>query len=583
MKAFSVTDIPLWGRSLVDASAGTGKTYAIATLFIRLLLETEHPPRQLLVVTFTEAATAELKERIRERLRQCVLAASGNHGQGEPDAAITSILSRAGDRPRVKRRLEQALYEFDDVEISTIHGFCQRALMERALGSDITYGSELYGDARPLIDEIVMDFWARRVAPAPPELLAYMRSDGSKFSLEMARRLAYSVQRAPLVTILPRHLESAPTPDSARLRSEFARVRELWNRSDVIGLIESSSLRKQVYNKRHTPNWVGEVSEFFAGELGLFKALPRCFERFCRQRLSDAGGQTLAEHELFVACDALQDEYRRFESALATELLRLELQLIEYVRLELPRRGAEQRQLSFDDLLSKLHAALVGPGGSELGRALRERYPVALIDEFQDTDPVQLGIFERIYAAPNISLFLIGDPKQAIYSFRGADVFSYVRAARSTDAQRHYTMTTNYRSDPSLVRAVNHLFSSCPHPFLLPDIQFAEVDPRPGAEDVLRHADGSNASGLEILFAQPSEGQALDGEWVARELPALIAREIAATLNDGTSAGTVRLRPADVAVLTRTNDQAFQIQSALRASGVQSVVLGDKSVYDSVE
>jgi len=583
VKAFSVTDIPLWGRSLVDASAGTGKTYAIATLFIRLLLETEHPPRQLLVVTFTEAATAELKERIRARLRQCVVTASGSSGASDPDAAIATILARAGDRARVKRRLEQALYEFDDVEISTIHGFCQRALMERALGSDITYGSELYGDARPLIDEIVMDFWARRVAPAQPELLAYMRSDGNKFSLEMGRRLAYSVQRAPQVQILPRDLEAARPLDFTRFRAEFARVRELWKRHDVVRLIESSSVRKQAYNKRYTPLWVGEVSQFFAAELGLFSPLPKCFERFCTARLRDAGGQSLAEHELFRACDALEEEYRQLSAALRTELLRLELQLIDYVRSELPRRGAEQRQLSFDDLLSKLHAALEGPSGSELARALRERYPVALIDEFQDTDPVQLGIFERIYAAPNTSLFLIGDPKQAIYSFRGADVFSYVRAARSTDPQRHYTMTTNYRSDPSLVHAVNHLFAGCPHPFLLPDIHFAAVSPRPGAEDVLRRADGSNASGLEILFAEPSTEQALDGEWITRELPALIAREIAATLRDGTSAGTERLRPRDVAVLTRTNDQAFQIQAALRQSGVQSVVLGDKSVYDSVE
>jgi exodeoxyribonuclease V beta subunit len=305
VKAFSVTDIPLWGRSLVDASAGTGKTYAIATLFIRLLLETEHPPRQLLVVTFTEAATAELKERIRERLRQCVLTASGAAGTGEPDAAMVSILARAGDRQRVRRRLEQALYEFDDVEISTIHGFCQRVLMERALGSDITYGSELYGDARPLIDEIVMDFWARRVAPAQPELLAYMRSDGSKFSLEMGRRLAYSVQRAPQVQILPRHLEAAPPADSTRFRAEFARVRELWKRHDVVALVEGSTLRKQVYNKRYTPLWVREVSEFFDGELGLFSPHPRCFERFLHPRLVEAGGHVLAQHELFAACDAL--------------------------------------------------------------------------------------------------------------------------------------------------------------------------------------------------------------------------------------------------------------------------------------
>jgi exodeoxyribonuclease V beta subunit len=288
-------------------------------------------------------------------------------------------------------------------------------------------------------------------------------------------------------------------------------------------------------------------------------------------------------HELVQACDALKAEHQRLCAALDAAVLRFKLALLDYVRAELPRRSAEQRQLSFDDLLSRLLAALTGPAGAALARAIRRRYPTALIDEFQDTDPVQLGIFERIYSAPNTSLFLIGDPKQAIYSFRGADVFSYVRAARSTGAERHYTMTTNYRSDPSLVQAVNHLFQSCRHPFLLPDIFFEPVHARPGAQDVLRHADGSNGSGLEILLAESSEAAPLDKSWVTTELPALIAREIAATLAGSVTTSKGRLKPGDIAVLTRTNDQAFQIQAALRSIQVASVVLGDKSVYDSAE
>jgi exodeoxyribonuclease V beta subunit len=583
MRAFSVAEIPLWGRSLVDASAGTGKTYAIATLFLRLLIETERHPSQLLVVTFTEAATAELKDRIRSRLREG-LAALATPALATHDPVLLGILTRAGDRARVKRRLERALYDFDDVEISTIHGFCQRVLMERALGSDITYGSQLFGDARPWIDEIIMDFWARRASVAAPEFLAYLRREGArKFDLLAARRLAYSVQRAPQVEIVPESPRE-PAPDFAAFRRLCEEARSVWRRHDVVSLIAGSTARKTIYNKKHTPNWAGQVGAFFEREPGLgFLEMPDCFDRFCSTRLADAGGHALLAHELVQACDALLAEHERLLAALDAAVLRFKLELLEYIRTELPRRSAEQRQLSFDDLLSRLHAALEGPAGTGLARAIRERYPAALIDEFQDTDPIQLGIFERIYAAPNTSLFLIGDPKQAIYSFRGADVFSYVHAARGTAAERHYTMTTNYRSDPSLVSAVNHLFQSCPHPFLLSEIHFQPVSARPGAEDVLVQRDGSNGSGLEILLAASDSGEPLGADWVATELPALIAREVAATLAGSVRTREGRLRPGDIAVLTRTNDQAFQIQAALRALQVASVVLGDKSVYESAE
>jgi exodeoxyribonuclease V beta subunit len=284
MRAFSVSEIPLWGRSLVDASAGTGKTYAIATLFLRLLLETERHPNQLLVVTFTEAATAELKERIRARLREGLAALATPELPGH-DPVVTTILTRAGNPGRVKRRLEQALYEFDDVEISTIHGFCQRVLMERALGSDITYGSQLIGDARPLIDEIILDYWARQASAAEPEFLAYLRQDGAnKFDLLAARRLAYSLQRAPQVQIVPQPPELGP-PDFARFRRSCEEAARVWSRHDVVALIAASSVRKQVYSKRNAPTWAGQVSAYFARDPSQwFLKLPANLDRFCQQR-----------------------------------------------------------------------------------------------------------------------------------------------------------------------------------------------------------------------------------------------------------------------------------------------------------
>jgi exodeoxyribonuclease V beta subunit len=584
LKPFSVTEIPLRGRNLVDASAGTGKTYAIATLFVRLLLETEHSPTQLLVVTFTEAATAELRDRIRKRVRECLAAASAE-SSSDLDPTLVEIIARAGDPERSATRLREALYDFDNVEISTIHGFCQRMLMERALESDVTFNSQLYGDARPMIDELILDYWATHAGPAAPELLAYMRTEGSRFGVELARRLSYTVLRTPDVRVVPDAPRASEPVDVERFRREFARARETWQRHDVLALIAESSVRKTAYNSRYTPAWARAVGEFFASEVGLFPNPPKCFERFCTPRLIEAGGTALASHELFLSCDRLLAEHERLTRALAAEALRFKLGLLDYLKDELPRRTGQKRQLSFDDLLERLYAALHGPAGQELSRSIRERYPAALIDEFQDTDPRQLGIFERIYTAPNTSLFLIGDPKQAIYSFRGADVFSYVAAARRTSGDRHFTMTTNYRSDPSMVSAVNHLFAASAHPFLLREIQFEPVHSRPGAEDVLLGADGAKLSGLELLLPEAPGGseKGFDQSWIASELPALVAREIQGALADGLTCKGQPLGPGDIAVLTRTNDQAFQIQAALRRVGVVSVVLGDKSVYASHE
>ena len=588
MKPFSVTEIPLRGRNLVDASAGTGKTYAIATLFVRLLLETEHAPTQLLVVTFTEAATAELRDRIRKRVREALAAARGDGAPGEIDPTLLEVMARVGDPARCVARLREALFDFDNVEISTIHGFCQRMLMERALESDVTFNSQLYGDARPMIDELILDYWATHAGPAAPELLAYMRSDGTRFGVELARRLSYTVLRTPDVRVVPEAPEGQAAPDFERFRREFARAREIWQSygdESIVALIAASSVKKTSYNSRHTPSWVRQVSQYFAADPGLFLAPPKCFERLCTPKLVEAGGVALGDHELFTGCDRLLAEHLLLTRALGAEALRFKLGLLDFLRRELPRRTGLLRQLSFDDLLDRLYTALHAPNGHELARSIRERYPAALIDEFQDTDPRQLGIFERVYSAPNTSLFLIGDPKQAIYSFRGADVFSYVAAARRTRPDRHFTMTTNYRSDPSMVEAVNQLFAGVNRPFLLDEIQFEPVSARPDARDVLLDASGAGLSGLEILVPETGADGAskLDADWVARELPALIAREIQGALADGLTCKGERLGPGDIAVLTRTNDQAFQIQAALRKASVVSVVLGDKSVYDSDE
>jgi exodeoxyribonuclease V beta subunit len=580
---FSVSDVALWGPNLVGASAGTGKTYAIASLFVRLLLEANLPAHKILVVTFTEAATAELRDRVRAAVRECLALATGE-GRATPDPTLQAIVARAGGSAAPK--LTQALYDFDRSAISTIHGFCQRTLLERAFQSDVTINSELFGDARPLIDDLVLDYWARELCLASPELVAFLRA--TAFTPRTARSLAYTALRQPDCLVLPAaRAGSDAGVDSGRLWQIFEHVRDIWchPEAQVAHTIRASNINKRSYSPRHVTRWLEQVNEFFTyPSRPLFK-LPLGFERFCSHALAAAGAADIAGRPVFAACEALWQEHARIWQELERQALAFKLRLVEFLRREVPERTRAQNRLSFDDLLHRLRGALAPPRGGALAQSLRERYPAALIDEFQDTDPVQYAIFDAIYRGSDNALFLIGDPKQAIYSFRGADIVTYLGAARATPEGRRHTMVVNYRSDPSLLAALNAFFGRVPNPFFDAEIEYQPVQPRPGREDALLAPDGTSKAGLEILFVDdelPEAGK-LERAWTELELPKLVAKEIADLLTSGALIAGKPIQAGDVAVLTRTNDQAFQIQNALREVGVAAVVLGDKTVYRSTE
>lgn len=581
-RAFSVDDVPLFGHNLVGASAGTGKTYAIAMLFVRLLVEARLPATGILVVTFTEAATAELRDRIRGSIRQAFEVATGR-ATGEVDPLLERIVARGGDD--AARRLSAALYDLDQAAISTIHGFCQRTLLEQAFQSDVTFNSELFGDARPLIDELVLDYWAERLATATPELVMYLRSQG--FTTTAARSLSYTALRQPDCRVLPEVVAEVEPVSLERLWTVFEHVRSIWQHPDckVLELIRSSKVNKRRYHPRNTLRWFEQVSELFAFPPRPLLTLPPAFERFRSEVLRQDGAGEVADAPVFLACEALYREHARASAFLEQQALAFKRGLIDFLRERLPLCTRRQNRLSFDDLLLRLREALEPPRGAALVANLRRRYPAALIDEFQDTDPVQYTIFDRIYRDSDASLFLIGDPKQAIYSFRGADIVTYLRAEAATSKARRHTLTVNHRSDPGLIAALNALFSRLSCPFLDREIPYAPVSARPGRDDRLRGPGGESLAGLEILLVddQHPRPHKLDKSWHGTELPRLVASEIASLLSSGARIEERALGPGDIAVLTRTNDQAFEVQAALRAWNIPAVVLGDKTVYRSNE
>lgn len=584
MKRFSAEDVDLRGLNLVEASAGTGKTYAITTLFLRLLLERGLEVDQILVVTFTEAAAMELRDRVRKRLAE-------------------ALEETTEEGPQ--RTLEAAVRRFDEAAIFTIHGFCHRVLADSAFDSGALFDAQLVPDLTPLRDEVLHDFWTRETAAAPPELIWHLEE--WKLDLRRCRGLVDRVVSAPQMPVFPRENEedtqsgdhSVPSPK--RFQRAFEALKRAWHRPTIQAmLLDKTRLKGSNYRSNVVPGWCDKLDESLAHSPPHPPRLPlehKYLARFTPAELRRNSKLGTPQHAAFDAAAELLEAFDEYQSGMDDVVRRFIARLVRYAREQVPTRKEAARVLSFDDLLQNVERALKAPAGSALAERVRERYPAALIDEFQDTDPTQWAIFERVYQPSTAparndtppTVFLIGDPKQAIYSFRGADVYAYLAAARSADESRRFTMDTNWRSDPGLVRAVSSFFDHIEAPFLIDDIEFPQVNARPEAVDELRDATGAVLPAVELLFvprpqqAQRSKsGNITRGMWEAG-IPRVVAKEIRELLSSDARIGERPVTAADIAVLTRSNIQAFQVQDALRRLGIPSVVLGDESVFDSRE
>jgi exodeoxyribonuclease V beta subunit len=586
------------GATLIEASAGTGKTFTLAGLFLRLILEEDLSVREILVVTFTEAATAELRGRIRQALADAArVFASGQAGDKEDflRALLERHRAQAGE---MRARLERALRGFDEAPIHTIHGFCQRTLKDRAFETGAWFDAELIADPRPLLEEVRDDFWRTRFYETDPALAAFALEAG--LGPKGFDRLLELSQRHPRLRVVAAS-DSAP---STRLLAALDAARTLWKGqgSDIRALFGAGAdWANKPYNRED------EMAALFAQLDAAFGSVPSpeamgALAAFTNEALRDGthkkkAGQT-PTHAFFDACDTVQARRDDWLSLLHAEFL-------AWVRDELPRRKERLKAQTFTDLLTRLETALSAPGGEALAVQLRARHRAALIDEFQDTDPVQESIFRRVFGGGGARLFFIGDPKQAIYGFRGADVFTYLGAAGRVE--RDFTLIHNRRSESALVRAVNTVFGQAEKPFVLPGIRFDPVEARGDADASPLVIQSHREPALQIWFqGRSEEKKSISKEKAEQELPDIVATEIVRLLNqasfeDGAPSprpsppllagervheGRVRgrsLRPRGIAVLVQERKQAPLVQAALAARGVPSVLHTDASVFDSAE
>jgi exodeoxyribonuclease V beta subunit len=571
---FHLLETPLGpGVTLLEASAGTGKTYALAAIYLRLVAEEDIPVGRIAVTTYTIPATAELRERIRARLAEAVAAFDGAPAE---TPFVNDLVARHAGDATFRRRLTDAMRDFDEACISTIHGFCQRLLRERSFESGADPEAELLPDQSALVREVADDFWRRHFSGARPgatplALLARLTPDA------LARLYGVAISQ-PTATLVPAATEFPQAQATAiALMATFRAQWPAWREGVRRIFIERPDWAKGAWKNAPEATassfaLIEQLSTDPVASLACYEAI----EHFRPGHIQEAGGlrahHRLPSHPFLQWCEDFAAAANHFAAATRAQFL-------TWARGELAQRKIARGVMAFDDLLTRLGAALEGPGGADLAAAVRERFAAALVDEFQDTDPTQDAIFRKLFAeSPAHRLFLIGDPKQAIYGFRGADIHTYLEARER--AARRYALDTNYRSDAPLVAAVNHLFERPSVPFMDPRVTFeSAVAARAETERPLK-IDGSTHAPLRFWFWD--EEEAIPAGRAGYELPYVTAKAIEALMARGTLDGQP-LQPRDLAVLCARNDQCQQVQAALAERGIAAVVLSNSSVFHSRE
>jgi len=611
--------LPLHGLQLIEASAGTGKTFTLAALYLRLVLERGLFAPQILVMTFTEAATAELRERIRERLAQAARFFAGD-ATAQADAFLIDLGQQIApaDWSTCAARLDLAAQWMDEAAIFTIHGWCSRMLKTHAFDSASLFEQSRVEDSDRLKRNAVQDYWRRWFYALPAAALGALKAVGStpQALLDKLKNLWRSAERAPgapAPALEPPDVLLARWAVWARRRAVLeVPARQGWTAQVAQAVNDAAAARLLTnYRANWLPGWLGKMQAWAqGGEID-----SATLERFTLRTLSDKGWPQAAHWGVFVDLQTLHDHLLT-EPQVATDLL---AHAAREIAADVQRAKARAAQFDFSDLLQNLYHALQAPDG-RLAAAIAAQYPVALVDEFQDTDPWQFGSLRRIYvdkssmsqtgnapltghpgldpgslsaaehglrAEPALTttgaggdgktndepagagLIMIGDPKQAIYSFRGADLATYL-AARA-QAQGIYTLPVNFRSTTGVVNAVNTVFGLASAPF--GSVPFLPVTACKGRVAPLQLA--GQAQVAMTVWHQPFAKTPTKPEFLT-EMAALFASQMVALLQTGAA------RSGDMAVLVRDWQEAAAIRSALAARGVRSVYLSERnSVFES--
>ncbi|MUH71048.1 exodeoxyribonuclease V subunit beta [Psychrosphaera haliotis] len=620
MKELNPLTLPLNQNALIEASAGTGKTYTITTLYLRAVLGLRNTDMsltplsidQILVVTFTEAATQELRDRIRNKLKEAqkaLLATLSEQANLVIDKTLKSVISDYSEAYKAHNlqatnqdtilaayhRIQDAITLIDEAAIFTIHGFCQRCLNQFAFETKMAFEQSFEMDNQPYIKQALYDFWRQYV----------LDLTGVEYKLFRKAWANPNQLLASLNDILNKQVVIEPSIEQAEYTSLIKRygdalesLKVKLRTSDFISTIRESG----VNGKKPLLTKLSLIEGFIEPTNNSEMLSLDEIAIFTTSNVSDASNYKKnyapVSHPVTHAFDDLH--------AIAAQLLDSQFEgywlTTAKEKIEEGALGikADQQLLTPDDLLLQLRSALFNQEGAEgLIESIQTRYPLAFIDEFQDTDPVQYEIFSCIYNATiddetdSVNMIMIGDPKQAIYRFRGADIFTYITAKGHLDHEQHYTLSTNWRSHQDLITGINHIFETSPLKFEHEQIPFISVGSgKLDSPELIQHE--KTLPKLEVLhFSALDQDPPLNG-FSLPEIQKVIARqcamEIANLLRDSENGAAFLESPSvtpksvsanDIAILVRNRNQAKLLKRTLIELGVRSVYINRDSVFRS--
>ncbi|SET19029.1 exodeoxyribonuclease V subunit beta [Thorsellia anophelis] len=618
--------MPLDGTILIEASAGTGKTYTISLLYLRLLLGIRNENvfsepltvEQILVVTFTKAATEELRERIRLNIHE--LRVTCIRFLANPElvkfSRLFPLIELLDQHKLINTAIERLLLaeqEMDKAAIYTIHGFCQRALSGLAIESGSPFDFELKENNYHMLEQASVDFWRKYCYQMPLYLhkkilsfyatphdlknaiIQYLEGDLPVFSDDLISNRTNIIKLSELdkLTTVEQKI-SYLIALCEQMQIKIAKFKTDWlaamndsNSALTRLLSDLSCLHQGVYKPTKIEPIVNKITQWATSTLPDLTFLDEVslFSQSYLKAKTTKGNKT-PSMDLFEEVDKLQEEvdFQIIKSNF------LKIAIFE-MRTLLQQDKNKKGVLTFNDLISRLDDAFKTDENHHLVKTLQHEFPVALIDEFQDTDPAQYRIFSTLYRTNYHSLhesllLLIGDPKQAIYGFRGADIHTYMRA--KSEAKRHYTLDTNYRSSVSVISSINQLFDYSENPFMYEQIPFYRVNAAKVNEGLGFIVEGKQEAGLNIMRPE------LDGtlslveykHFMAQALAKKVANWLMLAQNNlayfQTKSEKKTLQVEDITVIVRSKSEAALIQDALKLYDINSVYLSaNESVFST--
>jgi exodeoxyribonuclease V beta subunit len=572
IKDFNASTVLLQGSNLIEASAGTGKTYSIAIMVLRLVLEKEISIKKILMVTFTKAAVAELEERIRLFIRQ---AHKASQGFTIPDLTILGLVDHAMNntsKEGVQQQLKDAVLFLDETSVLTIHSFCQQTLTEFAFETNQLFGSETLKDIVTLIESEVNKFWRENITTLNVNLLGQL--------------IEHGLCRADIVSVIREHISGKKYFEYDENESYSICDEDQVSFSNTINELaeKDKEIKECVYDHiRNNSNHLKSITEANKWAKASLLHLVDTPADFLNVVVSKKGtgyidklyGDIIAQHG---ECDELVEEKN---DILQSVINKIYCHAIGVVTKAIDQYKLRNSLLGFDDMIVNLHKAIVHDNNLNLLTSLQQKYKAVFVDEFQDTDKLQYEIFHNTFASSQNILFYIGDPKQSIYAWRKADIFTYFKASEEVDNK--YGMDVNYRSSASFIHAMNLFFK--PHS----DFDTFYFNGQEHSIDYINvESPPDNKKGKLLVNGRPDVPITIYGNQNNSEIAETVAAQIINLLEKedykiDEKQISRRIRPSDIGILVRKNKQAIAVKACLAKRGIPAVTIDDSRILQSEE